>query len=67
MFTDNTDEENINYYGENKATTAEPQDNYIIVHYNLFNFRLCEALPDGKPVEVEYPDGPEFDFLKNLH
>ena len=42
MFTDNTDEENINYYGENKATTAEPQDNYIIVHYNLFNFRLCE-------------------------
>ena len=31
-----------------------------------FNFRFCEALPVGKPVEVEYPEGPEFDFLKNL-
>ena len=30
------------------------------------NFRFCEALPVGKPAEVEYPEGPEFDFLKNL-
>ena len=30
-FTDNTDEENINYHGENNSKSAKPHDNYIIV------------------------------------